>query len=103
MRWVCPPGDLHDPNAYGIQVRGDSMIPAHRPNSVAIASPRRRVEDGDEAYVQLASGGGLIRLVRTTRAGYMLQAYNHAYRTLLMRRKDIRAMDVIVSSRLRGF
>ena len=53
--------------------------------------------------MQLASGGGLIRLVRTTRAGYMLQAYNHAYRTLLMRRKDIRAMDVIVSSRLRGF
>ena len=43
VRWVCPPGDLHDPNAYGIQVRGDSMIPAHRPNSVAIASPRRRV------------------------------------------------------------
>ena len=103
VRWVCPPGDLHDPNAYGIRVRGDSMIPAHRPNSVAIASPRCRVQDGDEVYVQLGSGGGLIRLVRTTRAGYMLQAYNHAYRTLLMRRKDIRAMDVIVSSRRREF
>ncbi len=103
VRWVHPPGDLHDPNAYGIQVRGDSMIPAHRPNTVAIASPGRRVQDGDEVYVQLASGGRLIRLVRTSRAGYMLQAYNHAYRTLLMQRKDIRAMDVIVSSRLREF
>ncbi len=103
VRWVRPPGDLHDPNAYGIQVRGDSMIPAHRPNTVAIASPGRRVQDGDEVYVQLASGGRLIRLVRTSRAGYMLQAYNHAYRTLLMQRKDIRAMDVIVSSRLREF
>lgn len=103
VRWVCPPGDLHDPNAYGIQVRGDSMMPALRPNRVAIASPRRRVQDGDEVYVQLASGGRLIRLVRTIRAGYMLQAYNHAYRTLLVQRKDIRAMDVIVSSRLGEF
>ena len=103
VRWVCPPGDLHDPNAYGIRVRGDSMIPAHRPNTVAIASPRCRVQDGDEVYVQLASGGRLIRLVRTTRAGYMLQAYNHAHRTLLTRRKDVRAMDVIVASRRREF
>ena len=103
VRWVCPPGDLHDPNAYGIQVRGDSMIPAHRPNTIAIAVPGRRVTDGDEAYVQLASGERLIRLVRTTRGGHMLQAYNHTYRTLLMQRTDIRAMDVIVSSRLREF
>lgn len=100
---VCPPGDLYDPNAYGIQVRGDSMIPAHRPNTIAIAAPGRRVQDGDEVYVQLASGGRLIRLVRTTRGGYLLQAYNYAYRTLLMQRRDIRAMDVIVTSRLREF
>ena len=76
------------------------MIPAYRPNTIAIVAPSRRVQDGDEVYVQLASGESLIRLAQTARGGYLLQSYNHAYRTLLVQRKDVRAMDVIVSSRL---
>ncbi len=103
VHWVSRPRDLRDPDAYGILISGDSMVPAHRPKTVAIAVPSRRVQDGDEVYVELASGGGLIRLARTTRLGYMLQAYNHAYKALLVQRRDIRAMDVIVSSRLREF
>ena len=47
VQWVSRPGDLRDPNAYGVRVRGDSMIPAHRPNTIASVSPGRRVEDGD--------------------------------------------------------
>ena len=100
VQWVSRPGDLRDPNAYGVQVRGNSMIPAYRPNTIAIVAPSRRVQDGDEVYVQLASGESLIRLAQTARGGYLLQSYNHAYRTLLVQRKDVRAMDVIVSSRL---
>ena len=100
VRWVSRPGDLRDPNAYGVQIRGNSMIPAYRPNTIAIVAPSRRVQDGDEVYVQLASGERLIRLAQTARGGYLLQSYNHAYRTLLVQRKDIHAMDVIVSSRL---
>ena len=100
VRWVSRPGDLRDPNAYGVQIRGNSMIPAYRPNTIAIVAPSRRVQGGDEVYVQLASGERLIRLAQTARGGYLLQSYNHAYRTLLVQRKDIHAMDVIVSSRL---
>ena len=100
VQWVSRPGDLRDPNAYGVQVRGNSMVPAYRPNTIAIVAPSRRVQDGDEVYVQLASGERLIRLAQTARGGYLLQSYNHAYRTLLVQRKDVHAMDVIVSSRL---
>ena len=39
LGWISRPGDLGDPNAYGIRIRGDSMLPAYRPNMVAIVSP----------------------------------------------------------------
>ena len=103
VQWVSRPGDLRDPNAYGVRIRGDSMIPAYRPNSIAIVAPSRKVQDGDEVYAQLPSGERLIRLAQAVRGGYLLQSYNHAYRTLLVLRKDICAMDVVVSSRLAEF
>ena len=103
VQWVPRPRDLADPNAYGVRIRGDSMVPAHRPNTIAIVTPGRRVQDGDEVYAQLGSGERLIRLVRTMRGGCLLQSYSHAYRPLLVHRKDIRAMDVVVSSRLSAF
>ena len=39
LRWLSRPGDLGDPKAYGIQIRGDSMLPAYRPNMIVIVSP----------------------------------------------------------------
>ncbi len=103
VQWVSRPGDLSDPAACGVRIRGDSMLPAYRPNTIAIVAPGRRVQDGDEVYVQLESGERLIRLVRTVPEGFMLQPYNPAYRTLVVPRQNICAMDVVVSSRLAQF
>ena len=103
VQWVPRPRDLRDPNAYAVRIRGDSMIPAYRPHTIAIVTPGRRVQDGDEVYAHLGSGERLIRLVRMVRGGCLLHSYNHAYRPLLLHRKDIRAMDVVVSSRLPAF
>jgi len=103
VQWVPRPRDLRDPNAYGVRIRGDSMIPAYRPNTIVIVTPRRRVQDGDEVYAHLGSGERLVRLVRTIRGGCLLQSYNHVYRPLLLHRKDVRAMDVVVLSRLPAF
>ncbi len=102
-QWILRPGDLRDPNAYGVQIHGDSMVPAHRPGSIAIVSPDRRVQDGDEVYVRFASGGCVVRLVYGTHGGYMLQTYNPAYPARFVRPKEIHAMDVILYSRRRDF
>ena len=67
LEWLPRPGDLVDPNAYGIRIRGDSMLPAFRPNMIAIVSPALAVRDGDEVYVQLTSGECLVRLLYTSR------------------------------------
>ena len=103
VQWVSRPGDLRDPNAYGVRIRSDSMLPAYRPNTIAIVTPGRRVQDGDEVYAQLGSGERLIRLLRAVQGGCVLLSYNLAYSPIVLRRKDIRALDVVVSSRLPAF
>ena len=95
------PGDLHDPDAYGVEVRSDAMVPAHRPRTIAIVAPSHPLEDGDEVYAQLASGERAIRLAHRMQGGYLLQSYNHGYPTRIVRRKDIVGMHVIVYSRRR--
>ena len=103
VRWILRPGDLRDPNAYGVQIRGDSMVPAHRPGSIAIVSPDRRAQDGDEVYVRFASGECVVRRLYSAHGGYMLQAYNPVYPARFVRPKEIHAMDVILYSRRRDF
>ena len=96
---VPRPGDLHDPDAYGVEVRSDAMIPAHRPRMIAIVAPSHPLEDGDEVYAQLTSGECAIRLMHRMQGGYVLQSYNHGYATRIVRRKDVVGMHVIVYSR----
>ena len=95
------PGDVDDPDAYGVEVRSDAMVPAHPPRTIAIVAPRRRFEDGDEVYAQLASGERSIRLVKKTPGAYLLQPYNLAYPPRLVKRRDVHAFHVIVYSRRR--
>ena len=103
VQWLAPPGDLRDPNAYGVQIRGDSMVPAHRPNTILIVSPGCRVQEGDEVYVRLVSGECLVRLAHAVQGGYMLQSYNHAYAARFVKPREIQAMHVILYSRRRDF
>ena len=101
--WIARPRDVADENAYAVRVRGDSMAPAYPPHTIAIVAPGRRVQDGDEAYVQLALGERLIRLVRKTRGGYVLESYNHMYPARVVAQKDVLSMHVILYSRRRDF
>ena len=102
LEWLSRPGDLVDPNAYGVRIRGDSMLPAFRPNMVAIMSPALAVRDGDEVYVQLASGECLVRLLHTSGNGYILQPYSAVHHARLVGQSEIEAMHVIVYSRSIG-
>ncbi len=102
-RWVPCPRDVDDVNAYAVRIRGDSMAPAYPPHTIAIIAPGRRVQDGDEAYVQLAPDERLIRLVRKTRGGYVLESYNPMYPARVVPQKNVLSMHVILYSRRRDF
>ena len=99
LRWLSRPGDLRDPQAYGVEILGDSMLPAYRPNMIAIVSPELEVLDGDEVYCQLASRERLVRLMHTCRGGCILRPYNLAHSTRVVRREEIEAMHAVVYSR----
>ena len=103
VQWTARPGSLQDPNAYGVRIRGDSMLPAHRPNMIVIVSPGLRVQDGDEVYVELASGECLVRLVHTVQGGFMLQSYNPAYAARFVKPKQVQTMHVVLYSRRRDY
>ncbi len=102
VQWIARPGDLQDPNAYGVQIRGDAMFPAYRPAMIAVVSPGNRVQHGDEVYVQLASGERLVRVAHAVQGNFVLQSYNHAYTARFAKPREIQAMHVIVYSRRRN-
>ena len=99
LAWMPRPADVSDPDAYAVRIRSDSMVPAYRPDMIAIVSPRCRVRDRDEVYVGLVSGEWLVRLARPASRGCMLEPYNWPHRARFADREEIRAMHVIVYSR----
>jgi transcriptional regulator with XRE-family HTH domain len=98
---VPRPRDLRDPLAYAVRVRGDSMLPVFRPGMIVIVSPRLPVEMGDEAYVHLRTEERLLRRVRKTAGGYLLESTNPAYPARVIRQRDLAAMHPVVYTRRR--
>ena len=45
LGWLPRPAGLDDARAYGVQIRGDAMLPAYRRGMIALASPARVVRD----------------------------------------------------------
>ena len=95
------PGDLQGPSAYGVRIRGDSMLPAHWPAMVAIVSPGCLVRDGDQVYAHLVSGERLVRVVHPVTGGFVLAPYNPAYAARWVEKAEVEALHVIVYSRRR--
>ena len=50
----CP--DLHDRDAFGARVQGDSMTPKYREGDIVIFSPALAPRDGDDCFVRFADG-----------------------------------------------
>lgn len=96
---ITRPYDVRDPHAYGLRVRGDSMMRFYKPGDLVVVSPSTRVADGDEVYVQLLTGERLIKVVRRMNDGYLLESYNQAYEPRFVPRDAIGAMHPIVWSK----
>jgi phage repressor protein C with HTH and peptisase S24 domain len=96
---VSRPYDLKDAQAYGVRVRGDSMLPVFRPGMVLIVSPNTPLRDGDEAYVLLRSGERLIKIVHPVNGGYLLESTNPAYDPRLVKVEDVIAVHTVVWSK----
>ena len=96
---ITRPYDVADPHAYGLRVRGDSMMRFYKPGDLVVVSPRTPVTDGDEVYVQLLSGERLIKVAHRMNDGFLLESYNQAYPPRFVERTNIGAMHPIVWSK----
>lgn len=50
---LCPPQLLRAPDAYGVQVSGDSMYPRYEDGEIVYVDPSRRVKKGDYVVAQV--------------------------------------------------
>ena len=48
----CP--DLHDPNAFGVRVVGDSMEPKFFEGDIVVFSPAAQVHNGDDCFIRFS-------------------------------------------------
>jgi len=81
---VAFPG-IHDEHAYGLEIAGDSMLPAYRDGDVIIVSPVSPVRRGDRVVVKTREGEVMVKeLARRTGKSIELKSLNagHPDRTL---------------------
>lgn len=96
LEYVRPPEDLKDPNAYGLIVKGDSMLPAFKDGTVVILSRRKEVRNNDLAVCVLTSGEVYFKRVEVKDRIVVLKSDNPAEDTITVERKNIRLLDKVV-------
>ena len=77
--------EMPDPNAYALEISGDSMLPLYRDGDVIIISPNASVRRGDRVVVKTTDGEVLAKeLKRRTENQIELKSLNpeHEDRTL---------------------
>lgn len=79
----------HDPRAFALVVRGDSMVEAGiLDGDVLIVSPAMRVQPGDIAVVQIDRGTTAVKRVYVENDRVILQSANHHYKPLVLSYPD---------------
>lgn len=96
---VARPPDVSDPHAYGVMVRGESMLPVFKPGMCLVASPHAPVQSGDEVYVSFKSGECSMAIAREAPGGWILETASPAHQSRFAASDELSAMHLIVWSR----
>lgn len=88
-RTIKRPYDVNDPNAFAVEVRGQSMSPKYEEGDVVVVCPSKEVHSGDSAAVKLKSGAVMVKRVRFAGDMVILESVNPAYEPIIVKREDI--------------
>jgi repressor LexA len=85
----CP--DLHDPQAFGARVIGDSMEPEYHEGDVVIFTPNTPARSGDDCFVRFAEDVGTTfkRFYQDSETTLRLQPLNNKYPAQVYPREQI--------------
>jgi phage repressor protein C with HTH and peptisase S24 domain len=85
MEWVKRPVILEGvPDSYGVLIKGESMVPAYRPNDIALVHPRRPIERDSDVILydhdhRTGDAKSMIKhLLSFNDRSYKLEQYNPA-------------------------
>ena len=89
--------NVGDPNAYALEISGDSMEPIYRDGDTIIVSPRASIRRGDRVVVKTVEGEILCKqLYRQTANRIELASFNPAHGTVELSLEDIDWMARII-------
>lgn len=89
--------NVGDPNAYALEISGDSMEPVYRDGDVIVVSPRAGIRRGDRVVVKTKAGEILAKeLHRQTANRVELISFNSAHGGIDMALDDIEWMARII-------
>jgi phage repressor protein C with HTH and peptisase S24 domain len=89
--------NVGDPNAYALEISGDSMEPVFRDGDVVVVSPRASIRRGDRIVVKTRQGEILAKqLQRQTANRLELLSFNSAHATVEVPLEEIEWMARII-------
>jgi phage repressor protein C with HTH and peptisase S24 domain len=79
-----------DPNAYALEITGDSMMPVYREGDIIIVSPAATIRKGDRVVAKLNDGQVMAKIMqRQTAKTLELASFNPAHATKILDTKDV--------------
>jgi len=84
-----PPG-LSDPNAFAVEISGDSMVPKYLDGQVVVVDTRKQPVSGDYAVVGLVNGEKYVKRYRPAGGRIVLESVNSLYPPVVVEPQDIR-------------
>lgn len=96
FRKIHRPYTVKDPNAYAVQIDGDSMSPRVYKGDIVIVTPSHEVKNGDLAVARLKSGEVMLKEVRFQDPLVILTSVNPAHEPIAVRKKDLDFLHRVV-------
>jgi len=82
--------DVGDPNAYALEISGDSMVPVYRDGDRIVVSPKASVRRGDRVVAKTVDGEVMAKEVQRMTAGRVeLLSINREHEDRSLAREDI--------------
>jgi phage repressor protein C with HTH and peptisase S24 domain len=89
MYYIDRPPLFTDPNGFGVEVSGDSMVPKYEDGQVVLVDTRRKPSSGDFAVIGLISGDKYVKRYRETQGVVILESVNTLYPPIVVHKEDI--------------
>jgi len=96
MYFIDRPANFSDPNGFGIEVSGDSMVPKYEDGQIVLVDTRKKPQNGDYAVIGLMNGDKYVKRYREAQGVVILESVNPLYPPVVVQKDEIRFAYKIV-------